>query len=389
MNMKKILYVATVASHIAQFHKPYMKLFKENGYEVHVAARDNLAEKNGLQLEYVDKFINIPFQRSPFNLKNVISYKQIKKLLTEEKYDLIICNTPVGGIVTRMAAKKTRKKGTKVIYIAHGFHFYNGAPKKNWLIYYPIEKHFAKKCDAVITINQEDYKLASKKFKTNVSYIHGIGVDEERYSLQSLDKREKMRESMGVSDEAFVILVVGELLPNKNQIQAIKAVEEISQKHKNIKLWIAGNGSNRETLERYVNEHGLQDYVEFLGYCTNLQEYQWAADVGVSCSIREGLGLNVIEAMIAGNTFIGTKNRGHNQLISDGENGFLVDVGDYTALSEKLELLMFDKELKSRLQENAKEMIKPYTLSNTLKEMEEIYNKTLGVNNLKIKEPQE
>lgn len=387
--MKKILYVATVASHIAQFHKPYMKLFKENGYEVHVAARDNLAEKNGLQLEYVDKFINIPFQRSPFNLKNVISYKQIKKLLTEEKYDLIICNTPVGGIVTRMAAKKTRKKGTKVIYIAHGFHFYNGAPKKNWLIYYPIEKHFAKKCDAVITINQEDYKLASKKFKTNVSYIHGIGVDEERYSLQSLDKREKMRESMGVSDEAFVILVVGELLPNKNQIQAIKAVEEISQKHKNIKLWIAGNGSNRETLERYVNEHGLQDYVEFLGYCTNLQEYQWAADVGVSCSIREGLGLNVIEAMIAGNTFIGTKNRGHNQLISDGENGFLVDVGDYTALSEKLELLMFDKELKSRLQENAKEMIKPYTLSNTLKEMEEIYNKTLGVNNLKIKEPQE
>lgn len=387
--MKKILYVATVASHIAQFHKPYMKLFKEKGYEVHVAARDNLAEKNGLQLEYVDKFINIPFQRSPFNLKNVISYKQIKKLLTEEKYDLIICNTPVGGIVTRMAAKKTRKKGTKVIYIAHGFHFYNGAPKKNWLIYYPIEKHFAKKCDAVITINQEDYKLASKKFKTNVSYIHGIGVDEERYSLQSLDKREKMRESMGVSDEAFVILVVGELLPNKNQIQAIKAVEEISQKHKNIKLWIAGNGSNRETLERYVNEHGLQDYVEFLGYCTNLQEYQWAADVGVSCSIREGLGLNVIEAMIAGNTFIGTKNRGHNQLISDGENGFLVDVGDYTALSEKLELLMFDKELKSRLQENAKEMIKPYTLSNTLKEMEEIYNKTLGVNNLKIKEPQE
>lgn len=387
--MKKILYVATVASHIAQFHKPYMKLFKEKGYEVHVAARDNLAEKNGLQLEYVDKFINIPFQRSPFNLKNVISYKQIKKLLTEEKYDLIICNTPVGGIVTRMAAKKTRKKGTKVIYIAHGFHFYNGAPKKNWLIYYPIEKHFAKKCDAVITINQEDYKLASKKFKTNVSYIHGIGVDEERYSLQSLDKREKMRESMGVSDEAFVILVVGELLPNKNQIQAIKAVEEISQKHKNIKLWIAGNGSNRETLERYVNEHGLQDYVEFLGYCTNLQEYQWAADVGVSCSIREGLGLNVIEAMIAGNTFIGTKNRGHNQLISDGENGFLVDVGDYTALSEKLKLLMFDKELKSRLQENAKEMIKPYTLSNTLKEMEEIYNKTLGVNNLKIKEPQE
>ena len=143
--MKKVLYVATVASHICQFHLPYLEKFQKNGYEVHVAAKNNLHEKNGLQLKFVDKYFDIPFQRSPFNFKNIKAYKQLKKLINQNEYDLIVCNTPVGGILTRMAAKKVRKKGTKVIYIAHGFHFYKGAPIKNWLIYYPIEKHFAKK----------------------------------------------------------------------------------------------------------------------------------------------------------------------------------------------------------------------------------------------------
>lgn len=376
--MKKVLYVATVASHIAQFHKPYMKLFQEKGYEVHVAARDNLAEKNGLQLEYVDNFIEMPFQRSPKSLDNIKAYKQLKALLKKEYYDAIVCNTPMGGILTRMAAKKSRKKGTKVVYIAHGFHFYKGAPKKNWWIYYPIEKHFAKKCDLLITINQEDYELAHKKFNTKVSYVHGLGVDENRYALNAPDIREEKRRGLGLNDEHFVVLVVGELLPNKNQIQAIRAVEETLKTHKNIRLWIAGNGKNRDVLEAYVNERSLQEYVKFLGYCTNLQEYQWAADVGVSCSIREGLGLNVIEAMVAGNTFIATRNRGHNQLIVDGENGFLVEVGDVDTLAKRLKELMDDKELKMRLQENAKEKIKPYTLSYTLKEMEEIYEELLG-----------
>ena len=171
--MKKVLYVATVLSHICQFHLPYLKMFQEKGYEVQVAAHDNLAEKNGLQLKYVDKHFEIPFQRSPFSRKNITSYKQLKKILDYEQYDLIVCNTPVGGMITRLAAKKARKNGTKVVYIAHGFHFYKGAPKKNWLLYYPIEKYLAKHCDTVVTIVNEDYVFADKKFKTNIVFPAG------------------------------------------------------------------------------------------------------------------------------------------------------------------------------------------------------------------------
>ena len=367
--MKKVLYVATVASHICQFHLPYLQFFKEKGYEVHVAAKDNLAEKNGLKLQYTDKFFPVPFERSPFKKGNIKAYKALKEIFAKEKYDVVVCNTPMGGILTRMAAQKARKTGTKVVYIAHGFHFYKGASKKNWLIYYPIEKHFAKKCDLLVTINEEDYRLAKKKFKTRVERIHGIGVDEKRYYPITAQEREEQRAGFGYHKDEFIVLTVGELLPNKNQIQVIKAVEEVVKTHKNIRLLLAGNGRERDNLEGYVQEHGLKNHVTFLGYCTSLQDYQRLVDVGVSCSKREGLGLNVIESMMSGNTFIATKNRGHNELIQDGENGFLVDVGDAQTLATRLVQLMDDTQLRRRLEATAQERICVYTLGAALKEL--------------------
>ncbi|MBQ3850002.1 MAG: glycosyltransferase family 1 protein, partial [Clostridia bacterium] len=80
----KILYTATVLSHICQFHLPHMKMLQEQGWGVHAAAHDNLAVKNGLKLKYCDKFIEIPFDRSPKSPKNFKAYKALKKLLAEE-----------------------------------------------------------------------------------------------------------------------------------------------------------------------------------------------------------------------------------------------------------------------------------------------------------------
>lgn len=370
--MKKILYTATVASHICQFHLPYFKMFKDMGYEVHVAARNNLAEKNGLSFKYVDKFFEVPFRRSPFSPKNISAKKQLKKIIDEGDYELIVCNTPVGGVVTRGAAKAARKRGTRVFYIAHGFHFYKGASKKNWLLFYPIEKHYAKKCDGVITINEEDYLFAKEKFKTPVYRIHGVGVDPERYHSLSDGEKADKRLKMGYTTEDFLCLCVGELNDNKNQMQAIKAVECASKLRPNIKLLIAGNGPKDEELKAYVSATGLENNVKFLGYCTFLQEYQNIVDVGISCSIREGLGLNVIEAMLSGNPFVATKNRGHNELIENGVNGYLVDVGDSQELAKAILRLADDKELYDEMRKNTVKSMQAYTVSSTLSEMENI-----------------
>ncbi|MFR2779357.1 MAG: glycosyltransferase, partial [Intestinibacter bartlettii] len=211
----KILFVATVQSHICQFHLPIMDMLQQNGYEVHVAARNNLAEKNGLSMKYADKVFDIPFERSPFNSKNIGAYKQLKKIIKEEKYDIVHCHTPVGGILARLAGRKFRKYGLRMIYTAHGFHFYDGAPKKNWIIYYPIEKFMSRYTDDLITITEEDYKLAKdRKFKGNIHHVHGVGVNTDKFVKLSDEDRQKLRAEKGYTDE-FIILCTGELNKNK------------------------------------------------------------------------------------------------------------------------------------------------------------------------------
>ena len=238
--MKSVLLIATVQSHIGQFHKPLMKLLKENGWEIHVAARDNLAEKNGLQLEYPDKVFDVPFQRSPFDVRNFEAYKRLKEILKDCHYDVIHCNTPVGGILGRVAGQKYRGKRTRIYYTAHGFHFYKGAPMVNWIIYYPIEKWMSRFTDKLITISEEDYRLAKRKFHCPIYRIHGVGASSQKYYPISLNDQEMQKRELGI--EGHIIVSIGELLHNKNQRAAILAMSHIIESYPDTHLFIAGNG---------------------------------------------------------------------------------------------------------------------------------------------------
>ncbi len=370
----KVLLVATVQSHICQFHKPLAAMLHKNGAEVHVAARNNLAEKNGLTLDFADKVFDVPFSRSPKSADNIKAYKQLKKIIDEENYDVVHCNTPMGGIVARLAARKARKKGTKVYYTAHGFHFYKGAPKKYWAVFYPIEKFFARFfTDKLITINNDDYKLALKKFKTKVFRIHGVGIDPERYLPYEKSVCDDIRKKMSFSQKDIIVLCVGELNTNKNQAMLIKAVSKALEQNSNIKLLLAGNGPNKDNLEAIISELNLTDYVKLLGYCTDLEKYQNITDISVSCSIREGLGLNVIEAMLTKKPVIGTINRGHCELIEESVNGFLVPIGDSEALAEKLLLLANNSDIRNIMGEIGFDYAQSYTYSYVTHELEKIY----------------
>lgn len=371
-SVKKVLLVATVQSHICQFHKPLVEVLHEKGVEVHVAAKDNLSEKNGLKLDFVEKVFDIPFSRSPKSKDNLKALKQLKQIINTENYDLIQCNTPMGGIITRLAAKKARRKGTKVVYMAHGFHFYKGASKKAWMVFYPIEKHFAKKCDTLITITKEDYELASKKFKTNVVHMHGVGVSEERYHVVDENTYKVLRENENLKQDDFVILCTGELNKNKNQSTLINAVSEIKDKIPNLKVLLAGNGPLQQTLTEKVKELGLEETVKFLGYRTDLEKVVPITDLIVSCSHREGLPLNIIEAMLCKKPIIASINRGHKELIEDGENGYLFNPTDYQTLSKKI-LSVFSGEEAKEMGEKAYEKAKDYTVNSVKEEIKEIY----------------
>lgn len=367
----KILYAATVLSHICQFHLPHMQHLQEQGWEVHVAAHDNLAVKNGLQLRYCDKFIETPFSRSPKSPDNLKAYQQLKKLLAEERYDIILCNTPMGGIVTRLAAKKTRKQGTRVIYMAHGFHFYKGSSSKSWMIFYPIEKFMAKKCDLLITVNKEDYALAQKKFskRTEVAHIHGVGVDEKRYHPVTPEEQLVMRQAEGLTAEDFLILCTGELNENKNQKTLISATAQLKDKIPNLKVLLAGNGPKEQELHDQIRDEGLENTVKLLGYRTDLEKVVPSVDLVVSCSKREGMPLNIIEAMLCKKPVIASHNRGHDELIQDAVNGDLFAASDVASLSEKILKLVQTPELKSQFGISGFTSAQPYTVSSVLLEL--------------------
>ena len=371
--MKKVLLTATVQSHICQFHRPLVKLLHENGYEVHVAARDNLAEKNGLKLDFADKVFNVNFARSPFSKNNLTAFKQMKKILAENHYEVIHCNTPMGGMVTRLAADKYRKKGTKVFYTAHGFHFYDGAPKKNWLIYYPIEKHMAKKTDKLITITKEDYTLACQKFRTNAYHVHGVGVNSQKYELFTEEQKMQTRKEFGYGENEPLLLCVGELLVNKNQKTIIKAMSYIVKKYPDCKLLLAGNGGEEQNLKALVNELGLQKNVVFLGYCLILQKYANICDVAVSCSYREGLPLNIMEAMLCKKPVVASVNRGHKELVTPERTGFLVNPDDAEAFADRIIELLGDKKLCTELGENAYDEVQKFTDVSVTEELRALY----------------
>ena len=371
--MKKVLLTATVQSHIAQFHRPLAEVLHEHGYELHVAARNNLGEKNGLSLDFADKVFDVPFSRSPKSPDNVKAYFQLKKILAADTYDVIHCNTPMGGIVTRLAAVKARKQGTRVFYTAHGFHFYKGASKKNWLVFYPVEKIMAGFCDTLITITKEDRRLAGQKFHTNVEHIHGVGVYTERYHAVSDAEKLQMRSKERLKDSDFVILCTGELNQNKNQKALIKAAAELKESIPGLKILLAGNGPLEQELRMQIRELGVEDAVRLLGYRTDLEKVTPAADLVVSCSYREGLPLNILEAMLCRKPVVASVNRGHRELVRTGYNGYLVPPDSPAKYAEAIKKIYSSRKLAEQLGENGFRMAQPYTAASVKKELSHIY----------------
>lgn len=363
--MKKVLFVATITEHINIFHTPYLKMFKEKGYEVHVASRGKE------DIPFCDNHFNIPFERNPLKAKNIKAYKQLKKIINKEKYEIIHCHTPVGGVLTRLAAKKSRKiNNTIVIYTAHGFHFYKGAPILNWLIYYPIEKICSRWTDCLITINKEDYYISKDKFKAKqTKLVNGVGVEEKKFkSRLSKEQLSKIKEKFKLNDDDFILIQVGELNKNKNQIMSINAMRELVKERSNIHLLIVGQG----TLEKYyikkINKYGLNNNIHMLGYRKDIADLLKISNVLLSLSYREGLPVNVIEALISNKAVIATNCRGNRDLIENEINGFIIPLNDKNELNKRI-LEICDNKL-----EFSNVNVQKYELDNVIKEHIEIYN---------------
>ncbi len=368
--MKKILFAANLESFFLKFLIPQFKYFKEQGYEIHIAAK-----LEGLDVPYCDKKYDIDFARS-INAKQIInSYKQMKNLFKTEHYDIVSCHTPFGGAITRLAYKKCKVKDTKMVYMAHGFHFYKGAPKFNWLCFYPVEKYLAKHTDTLVTINLDDYELAKKKFKTDVRYVKGVGLDVSKFDFEMNEElKQDYRRKIGLEKDDFILIYPAELLPRKRQTWLIKTLNELFKENPKFHLLLPGKDSMNGECQKLVNDLNLNDQIHFLGFRKDVPELLAISDLAVSSSKQEGLPVNVMEAMYCGLPLVVTACRGNRDLIENGKNGYIVGINDSKEFCEKV--LYFSKlteEEKEKIKKGNKEIIEQYLLDRVIEDIIEMY----------------
>lgn len=382
--MKKVLIGASVISFIEWFNKENIEfLHKDMDCEVHIACdfeymSDTDEERTIAYIEKLRKdgviLHNICFDRSPFGRRNNKAYKQLKELINNNHFDLIHCHTPTAAMMIRLAAKKARRQGTVVMYTCHGFHFHNAAPKKNWILYYPVEKFLSKYCDYLVTINKEDYHRAQTFYSKNVRYIPGVGVDITKLKNTIVDKAE-LKKSIGIPSDAIMLLSIGELIERKNHEVIIRALGKI--KSDNIYYVICGKGPLREYLESVAIGMGIESKIIFLGFRKDIPEICNAADISAFPSKIEGLGIAGIEVMSAGVPLVSSNVHGILDYVIDGETGYVCSPDDSGAFAYAIEKLANQPALRERMRDNCLRAVEPFEIHNALNEMWNIYREIL------------
>ena len=373
--MAKRILITCTDSMMKQFLEPHVRNLAENGYEVEIACSEVLNRMTEVRqdLERLVPVHQLHLKRSPLAVSNARGYRELKKLIDSGRYDLIWTNEPVMGVVTRMAARKARKQGTRVMYMVHGFHFYKGAPLPNWMLFCPVERMMASKADCICTINREDYARARKMRTPRAAYIHGVGIDTDR--LRPSENPINLRKGLNIQEDSFLILSIGELNENKNQQIIIRAVARM--KDPAIHYVLCGKGDQRQNLEVLARELDIADHIHFLGYRKDIADICRQSDVFALPSRREGLPFAAMEAMYCGLPLVNSGIRGLTDITEDGVSGYICDPDDTERYAGSIRKLKNAPEDRSRMGERNQKTVEAYTAARTKQEILQLIRELL------------
>lgn len=374
--MRKILIITTISGFLPKFEMNDVNIVQEMGYEVHYASNFNNPiyeideeelKRKGIVLHHID--IEKSVRKVASNIKAI---NQIKKIIESEGIDLIHCHNPMGGVTARFAGKISHNK-PYIIYTAHGFHFFKGAPLFNWLAFGTAERIMAHSTDAIVTINTEDYQQAGRfRLKKNgfVEQIPGVGVDTDKFKRR-IELRDEVREELGIPRNAFHIVTAAELNDNKNQIAVIEAIAQLD--FQDIYYSLCGKGPNEQKLKERIEQLGLENKVRLLNYRTDMDRVLQSADAFAFTSIREGLGIAAVEALLCGVPLIAADNRGTREYAINNVNAVICNARDIKSIKWAIYKLYSDKSYREELSNNCRESALRFSKENTRKVMKRVY----------------
>ena len=365
--MAKRILITCTDSMMKQFLEPHVRNLAGNGYEVEIACSEVLNRMAEVRQDLGDyaRIHLLHLKRSPLALSNIRGYREVKQIIRNGRYDLVWTNEPVMGVATRLAARKARKQGTKVMYMVHGFHFYKGAPLLNWLLFYPIERLMASKADCICTINREDYARAQQMHTARTAYIHGVGIDTDR--LKPGKNAADLRKELHLQPDTFLVLSVGELNENKNQQIVIRALARLEDQ--NIHYVLCGKGDQLEKLQALAGELGISDRVHFLGYRKDIADICRQCDLFALPSRREGLPFAAMEAMYCGMPLVNSGIRGLADITEDGTSGYVCETEDVRRYAESIRKLKAAPALRTQMGNNNRKTVEAFTIEQTKQEI--------------------
>ena len=369
----KLLYILNVANRLNNFSYSSMMAAMNLGFDFHIAGNWGYAtrlEREEDEKRWGVKIHQIDFFRNPLHSDNFRAIGQLDHLLKSERFDIIHCNTPIGGLTGRVLGKKHRI--SQIIYQVHGFHFFQGAALSHWLLYYPVEKFLARWTDTMICINKEDYELAKRKMRLRnngpIVYLPGIGIQTECLANASAD-RSAIRRELGIPLEAFLLFSVGELNQNKNHMVVIEAIADLPKVH----YMIAGKGPLEHELYEKAVSLGIEDRLHLLGFRNDIPALNKVADAFCLPSLREGLSVSLMEAMAAGLPVACSDIRGNRDLLAHDADRFLIPPQDVCGFAAAIRYLSTSPAARTEAGKANIAAIKEYDMQRVIDMLQAIY----------------
>lgn len=369
-----VLYIATSDIHLKTFHVPYLEWLVQKGHTVDLAFED----RGGISFDMAHEIFRISFPRSlnPARLRR--AYVELKRVIDEGDYHLLHCHTPIPSALTRLAARNWRRQGGKLLYTSHGFHFYKGGPLRNWLAFYPAELLLSHLTDCIVTINSEDLAYTKNLFwGASSQRIPGIGIQPRGFVPAFAEERLGLRQELGFDPDDFILLYIAEFIPRKNHRFIIKAARDLRAAIPELKVVFLGRGALMDDSEACAKTLDVQDMVLFKGFRDDVAKFACIADVGISASSHEGLGIALLEQMMCAVPIVATEDRGHREFMENGETGFLFQQNNRQEFVGHIMRLYQDASLRKAMGRKAHAKAQEFTLSGSLQEMVKIYERFL------------